>query len=196
MFLHYAFDLWFQKKWHPSTLQGEGIVVRYVDDVVVRFQYRQDVDRYLMDVRNRLAKYDLDLHPEKTRIVEFGRFTASDRKDRGERRPETCEFFGFVHFCTRIRKGGFRLGRKPASKRIARTLKRIGEILRKRMHWDIWDVGKWLGKVLGLAELLRRNRNVEVVGEIQAPADEIMDEDHSQKVATSQLLLAKTEPNG
>ncbi len=148
VFLHYVFDLWFQKKWRPNKPKGEAIVVRYADDVVVGFQYRQDAEQYLRDVRERLAEYGLELHPDKTRIVEFGRFAESNRKARGERRPETFEFLGFVHFCTRTREGGFRLGRKPANSRMARTLKRIREILRKRMHWDIWDVGKWLGKVL------------------------------------------------
>lgn len=149
VFLHYVFDLWFQKKWRPNIPKGEAIVVRYADDVVVGFQYRQDAEQYLRDVRERLAEYGLELHPDKTRIVEFGRFAESNRKARGERRPETFEFLGFVHFCTRTREGRFRLGRKPAAKRMTRTLKRIGEILRKRMHWDIWEVGKWLGKVLG-----------------------------------------------
>ena len=149
VFLHYVFDLWFQRKWRPNIPKGEAIVVRYADDVVVGFQYRQDAEQYLMDARERLAKYGLELHPEKTRIVEFGRFAERNRKKRGERRPETFEFLGFEHFCAKTRKGRFRLGRKPARKRMARTLKRIREILRKRMHWDIWDTGKWLGKVLG-----------------------------------------------
>ena len=149
VFLHYVFDLWFHRKWRQNIPKGEAIVVRYADDVVVGFQYRQDAEQYLRDVRGRMAKYGLELHPEKTRIVEFGRFAERDRKKRGERRPETFEFLGFVHFCTRTRKGKFRLGRKPASKKMARTLKRVGEILRRRMHWDIWVVGKWLGKVLG-----------------------------------------------
>lgn len=147
VFLHYVFDLWFQRKWRPNIPEGEAVVVRYADDVVVGFQYRQDAERYLMDVRERLAEYGLALHPDKTRIVEFGRFAESNRKARGGRRPETFEFLGFVHFCTKTRDGKFRLGRKPAAKRMSRTLKRIGEILRKRMHWDIWVVGRWLGKV-------------------------------------------------
>jgi len=148
VYLHYVLDLWFHKKWRPKIPKGKTTIVRYADDVVVGFQYKWDAMQYLKDVRERLSGFGLELHPEKTRIVEFGRFAERDRKNRGERRPETFEFLGFEHFCTKTRKGKFRLGRKPARKKMAGKLKEIREMLRKRMHWDIWEVGKWLGKVL------------------------------------------------
>ena len=185
VYLHYVLDLWFHKKWRPNTSKGETIIVRYADDVVVGFQYRQDAERYLRDVRERLAGFGLELHPEKTRIVEFGRFAEQDRKKRGERRPETFDFLGFTHFCAKTRKDRFRLGRKPARKKMAGKLKEIREMLRKRMHWDIWEVGKWLGTVLnGWLNYYAVPGTVPVVEEIQAPGDKIMDEDHSQTVAT------------
>ena len=148
VFLHYVLDLWFHKKWRPKVPQGEALIVRYADDVVVGFQYERDAKQYLRDVRERLARFGLALHPKKTRIVEFGRFAEVDRKKRGKGKPETLDFLGFTHFCTRTRKGRFRLGRKPVSSRVSRTLKRVGEVLRKRRHHDIWEVGRWLGRVL------------------------------------------------
>ena len=147
VFLHYALDLWFHRKWRPDTPGGEAIIIRYADDVVVGFQYERDARRYLRDVRGRLAQFGLALHPEKTRIVEFGRFAEANRRTRGEGRPETFDFLGFTHFCTRTRRGRFRLGRKPVTKRVCRTLRRITEELRGRWHHDIWEVGEWLGKV-------------------------------------------------
>ena len=87
------------------------------------------------------------LHPDKTRLVEFGRFAMANRRDRGVGRPETFDFLGFTHFCTTTRRGRFRLGRKPVAKRVNRTLTRIDEVLRKRWHHDIWEVGMWLGRV-------------------------------------------------
>lgn len=148
VYLHHVLDQWFHKKWRPNTPKGKTTIVRYADDVVVGFQYKRDAMQYLKDVRERLAEFGLQLHPEKTRIVQFGRFAEQDRKKRGLRRPETFDFLGFTHFCAKTRKGKFRLGRKPASKKTAGTLQRIREILHKRMHWDIWVVGNWLGKVL------------------------------------------------
>ena len=149
VYLHYVLDQWFHKKWRPKIPKGKTTMVRYADDVVVGFQYRWDAEQYLRDVRERLAEFGLKLHPEKTRIVQFGRFAESNRKAHGQGRPETFDFLGFTHYCARTRKGKFRLGRKPARKKMAGKLKEIGEMLRKRWHWDIWDVGKWLGKVLG-----------------------------------------------
>ena len=148
VFLHYVLDLWFHKKWRPNTPKGETIIVRYADDVVVGFQFKRDAEQYLKDVRERLAGFGLELHSEKTRIVEFGWFAEQNRKERGKRRPETFDFLGFTHFCTKTREGRFKLGRKPARKGMTRKLKEIGEILMKRRHHDIWEVGRWLGKVL------------------------------------------------
>ena len=147
VFLHYVLDLWIHRKWRPSVPEGEAIIVRYADDVVVGFQHKRDAERYLRDVRERLERFGLSLHPDKTRLVEFGRFAAANRRGRGAGRPETFDFLGFTHFCATTRRGGFRLGRKPIASRVNRTLARIEEILRERWHHDIWEIGKWLGRV-------------------------------------------------
>ena len=147
VFLHYALDLWFHKKWRAHVPDGEAIIVRYADDIVVGFQHKRDAERYLRDVRERLARFGLSLHPDKTRLVEFGRFAAVNRLRRGVGKPASFDFLGFTHYCARTRQGRFRLGRKPAAKRVNRTLARIGERLRKRWHHDIREVGAWLGRV-------------------------------------------------
>ena len=147
VFLHYVLDLWFPKRWRPNVPDGEAVIVRYADDIVVGFQYKRDAERYLCDVRKRLARFGLSLHPDKTRLVEFGRFAVLNRCQRGAGKPETFDFPGFTHYCMTTRRGHFRLGRKPVAQRVSRTLARIGEVLRKRWHHDIWEVGRWLGRV-------------------------------------------------
>ena len=127
--------------------QGEAIIVRYADDIVVGFQHKRDAEQYLRGLRERLTRFGLSLHPDKTRLVEFGRFAAVKRRQRGAGKPETFDFLGFTHQCTTTRRGRFRLGRKPVAKRVNRTLARIEEVLRKRWHHDIWEVGEWLGRV-------------------------------------------------
>ncbi len=114
---------------------------------MVGFQYKRDAEHYLRDVRERLERFGLGLHPDKTRRVEFGRFATANRRKRGAGKPETFDFLGFRHFCTKTRAGHFRLGRKPIAKRVTRTLARIGVVLRKRWQYDLWEVGTWLGRV-------------------------------------------------
>ena len=108
--------------------------MRYADDFVLGFQYRSDAERFMEAVGERLAAYGLEVHPEKTRLLEFGRFARADRAKRGEGRPETFDFLGFTHYCRTKRNGRFGLGRKPVPKRMRRTLKAIKAELRKRMH--------------------------------------------------------------
>ena len=115
-----------------------ALIVRYANDIVVGFQHKRDAERYLRDVRERLARFDLSLHPDKARLVEFRRFAKLNRRQRGAGKPETFDFLGFTHNCTTTRRGRFRLGRKPVEKRVNRTLARIDEVLRKRWHHDIW----------------------------------------------------------
>ncbi len=146
-FLHYGLDLWFHKAWRPKVPGGQAIMVRDADDIVVGFQYKRDAEQYLRDVRERLERFGLGLHPDKTRRVEFGRFTTANRRKRGAGKPETFDFLGFRHFCAKTRAGHFRLGRKPIAKRVTRTLARIGVVLRKRWQYDLWEVGTWLGRV-------------------------------------------------
>ena len=148
VYLHYGLDLWFQRKWRTREAEGETIIVRYADDFVVGFQYRRDAERFLNDLKERIGRFELELHPEKTRRIEFGRFAAANRQRRGEGRPETFDFLGFTHYCREGRKGRFGLGRKPIAKRMTRTLKRAKEELGRRMHDSIGRTGKWLGRML------------------------------------------------
>ena len=123
VYLHYVLDLWFHKKWRARKATGDTIVVRYADGFVVGCQRKADADQFLLDLRERLSQFTLELHPDKTRLIEFGRFAMANRRAH-ERRPETFDFLGFTHFCRKTRNGGFGLGRKPIAKRVTRTLKR------------------------------------------------------------------------
>ena len=148
VYLHYVLDLWFHRKWRPERAEGDAIIVRYADDAVVGFEHRRDAERFLHALGERLGRFDLALHPDKTRLIEFGRNAEADRRARGLGRPETFDFLGFTHYCRKTRGGRFGLGRKPAAKRVRRTLKRIGETLRRRMHHDLHQVARWLGRVV------------------------------------------------
>ena len=117
VYLHYVLDLWFQKKWRARKATGDTIIVRYADDFVVGCQRKADAEQFLDDLRERMNQFVLELHPDKTRLVEFGRFAMADRRARGERRPETFYFLGFTHYCKKKRNGNFGLGRKPIAKR-------------------------------------------------------------------------------
>ena len=130
VYLHYVLDLWFHRKWRPEGAEGDAIIVRYADDVVVGFEHRRDAERFLHALGERLGQFDLALHPAKTRLIEFGRFAETDRRARGLGRPETFDFLGFTHYCRKTRSGRFGIGRKPVAERVRRTLKRIGEVLR------------------------------------------------------------------
>ena len=140
--------MWFQKKWRSHEVRGDAIIVRYADDFVVGFQHKRDAERFLDAAKERFGRFELDLHPDKTRLIEFGRFAQKDRRQRGQGRPETFDFLGFTHYCTKTRRGHFQLGRKPVAKRMSRTLKRIKEALRRRMHEKVEDTARWLGNVL------------------------------------------------
>ncbi len=148
IYLHYVLDLWVIKKWRPQEARGDMIIVRYADDYVAGFEHRDDAERFLRDLKERFRGYELELNADKTRLIEFGRHAASNRRARGEGRPETFDFLGFTHYCREDRKGRFGLGRKPVRKRMNRTLKRIKTELRRRMHDDVMDTGRWLGRVL------------------------------------------------
>ena len=148
IYLHYVLDLWFHKQWRPKEASGEAIIVRYADDFVVGFQHQGDAERFLRDLKVRLDKFALELHPDKTRLIEFGRFATVNRRKRGLRRPETFDFLGFTHYCRTQRDGMFGLGRKPVAKRVTRTLKRIKEELYRRINHDVYEVAAWLGRVV------------------------------------------------
>ena len=146
VYLHYVFDLWVEA-WRKKVARGDVIVVRYADDLVVGFESRAEAERFLEEFRERLAKFGLELHAEKTRLIEFGRFAAQDRKQRGEGKPETFTFLGFTHFCGKRRNGAFIVWRVTAKKRMVAKLRAIKAELRRRMHEPVPSVGEWLRSV-------------------------------------------------
>ena len=147
IYLHYVFDLW-ADQWRKRHARGDMIIVRYADDIVIGFESPADAKRFHQDFRTRLAQFSLTLHPEKTRLLEFGRFTATNRARRGEGKPETFNFLGFTHICGRSRRGDFQLKRKSRRDRMMTKLKEIKDELRQRMHQSIPTMGKWLGQVV------------------------------------------------
>ena len=149
IYLHYVLDLWFDRNWRKQTAQGEAVLIRYADDFVAGFETRRDAEQFRSDLEQRLNKFGLALHPDKTRCIEFGRYAMANRRARGQRRPETFHFLGFTHYCRTTRKGRFGLGRKPQARRVRRTLKRIGLVLRRRRHDPPEEVAVWLRSVLG-----------------------------------------------
>ncbi|WP_425375877.1 group II intron reverse transcriptase/maturase [Rhizobium jaguaris] len=147
IYLHYVFDLWAQR-WRQREATGGMIIVRYADDVVVGFEREEDARHFLDAMRARLEEFALSLHPDKTRLIEFGRFAAVDRKKRGLGKPETFAFLGFTFICGKSRKGRFQLRRKTRSDRMRAKLKDIKAELRRRMHRPIPEQGKWLRQVV------------------------------------------------
>ena len=147
IYLHYALDLWVLR-WRKKRARGEVIVVRYADDFILGFQYEDDARRLHEELKERLEKFNLDLSEEKTRLLEFGRFAESNRVERGEGKPETFSFLGFVHICGKRRDGKFCVLRKTMTKKMAAKLKDLSAELRRRMHHGTCAVGRWLGSVL------------------------------------------------
>jgi RNA-directed DNA polymerase len=169
LYLHYVFDLWAQR-WRKRVARGEMIIVRYLDDVIVGFEEREDAERFLVAVRERLEQFGLQVHPHKTRLLEFGRHAAQNRRRRGEGKPETFQFLGFVHTCGRTRRGGFTVRRHTVGQRMRAKLNEVKAELRQRWHDPIPEVGQWLGSVVrgycqyhgitGNARAIRRFREV------------------------------------
>jgi len=147
IFLHYAFD-WWAKHWRTTVARGEVYLVRYADDFVVCFERKEDGERFLADLRERLRSFGLDLHPDKTRLIEFGRFAASNRRRRGEGQPETFNFLGFTHYCGKTKAGSPIIWRKTIAKRMAAKVKEVKEELMKRRHDPIPALGAWLKAVV------------------------------------------------
>ena len=148
VFLHYALDQWVTW-WRNHEAAAEVIIVRYADDFVVGFQSRTDAEKFLQALRDRLAKFSLRLHPDKTRLIEFGRFALANRAKRGEGRPETFNFLGFTHRCgTRRSDGGFIVLRQSMSKRMGATLQRIGQHLLDNRSLPVNEQGRWLASVV------------------------------------------------
>jgi group II intron reverse transcriptase/maturase len=147
IYLHYAFDLW-AHQWRSRQARGDVVIVRYADDFIVGFQHRPDAERFLSELTERLLRFGLELHPDKTRLIRFGRYAAQNRAERGERKPETFDFLGFTHMCGTSRKGKFVVKRKTMRKRIRRKRKEVKQQLRKRLHHRVPEVGGWLAAVL------------------------------------------------
>jgi RNA-directed DNA polymerase len=147
IYLHYVFDLWVEA-WRKKCARGDVVVVRYADDSVLGFQYRADADRFLSSLRERLGKFGLELNPDKTRRIEFGRFAERDRSQKGEGKPETFDFLGFTHISGKDRNGRFVVKRKTIGKRLRAKLDEIKLQLRKRMHDPTVQTGKWLKSVV------------------------------------------------
>jgi group II intron reverse transcriptase/maturase len=148
VYLHHVFDLWIEA-WRKKVARGDVIVVRYADDLVVGFESRAEAERFLEEFRERLAKFGLELHPEKTRLIEFGRFAASNRHRRGQGKPETFTFLGFTHYCGKRRKdGAFTVWRETAKKRLVAKVQAIKLELTRRRDEPTALVGEWLRKVI------------------------------------------------
>jgi group II intron reverse transcriptase/maturase len=149
LYLHYVFDLWAQA-WRRKRAHGDVIVVRFADDIVVGFQVKADAERFWAELVERMRKFSLELHPEKTRLLEFGPFAAANRKKRGEGKPETFNFLGFTHICGRKRSNGrFTVVRQTIRQRLQAKLSEVKAELRGRMHDPIPEVGQWLRSVVG-----------------------------------------------
>ena len=148
IYLYHVFDLW-ADRWRKRHAAGDTIVVRHADDSIAGFQHRRDAERFLLDLRNRLASFSLSLHPDKTRPIEFARFAAAARRKRGEGKPETFDFLGFTHYCDRGRtNGSFVIGRQTKRSGMLARLHRIEDDLRAPMNQSIDENGRWPGAVL------------------------------------------------
>lgn len=148
IYLHYVFDLWVQA-WRRKQAQGELIVVRFADDIVVGFQTKADAKQFRAELDERMRKFNLELHPEKTRLLEFGPFAIQDRQRRGEGKPETFDFLGFTHICVKKRSNGrFTVLRQTIRKRLQAKLNAVKAELKRRMHLPIPEQGKWLAAVV------------------------------------------------
>jgi group II intron reverse transcriptase/maturase len=147
VYLHYVFDLW-AHDWRRRWADGDVVSVRFADDLVVGFEHERDGQRFLSELRERFAKFGLELAEDKTRLIEFGRFAADRRGRRGLGRPETFTFLGFVHICAQTRKGRFKLKRITIAKRLRSKLAELKVELKRRAHLPIPEQGRWLASVL------------------------------------------------
>jgi len=147
VYLHYVFDLW-AAQWRRQQARGDMILTRFADDYVAGFEHRDDAERFLADLRRRLAQFGLELAADKTRLIEFGRFAAKRRSARGLGKPETFDFLGFTHICAKTRHGRFQLKRVTSKKKMRARLKSVKTEMRRRRHRPIPDQGRWLASVL------------------------------------------------
>lgn len=147
IYLHYVFDLW-SHQWRKKRARGEVLIVRYADDAVLCFQHKPEANEYLALLNQRLKDFGLTTHPDKTRLIRFGRYATEQCLNRGEGKPQSFDFLGFTHFCTVRRNGEFKLGRKTIRKRLISQIKTVQRELRKRLHEPVGPTLKWLRSVL------------------------------------------------
>jgi RNA-directed DNA polymerase len=147
IYLHYVLDLWIQR-WRNRTARGDVVITRFADDFIVGFQYRSDAERFLRELTQRLQQFSLELHPEKTRLIEFGRFAARDRRHAKLGAPETFDFLGFTHACGTTEKGAFQVERRTMQKRMTAKLHELKLELQRRRHHHIPVQGQWLRRVV------------------------------------------------
>jgi group II intron reverse transcriptase/maturase len=147
IYLHYVLDRWV-RQWRKQQAHGDVIITRFADDFVAGFEHKSDAEQFLSDLRERFAKFGLELHPDKTRLIEFGRNAARDRAARGDGKPETFDYLGFTHICGKTKSGRFWLKRKTISKRMRAKLAEVKDQLKKRRHHPVPEQGKWLGSVV------------------------------------------------
>jgi hypothetical protein len=145
-YLHYVFDLWVQR-WRSRRACGDVVVVRFADDFVVGFQHRFEAERFLIELRERFARFGLELHPEKTRLIRFGRFARQSRQGSGAA-PETFNFLGFTHSCGKTRQGGFTVLRQTMRLRWQAKLREVKAQLRRRLHEPVPEMGSYLRAVV------------------------------------------------
>jgi group II intron reverse transcriptase/maturase len=163
IYLHYVFDLW-AEQWQRRHARGDVIIVRYADDFVVGFQHQTDAEAFLTQLRERFRKFKLELHAEKTRVIEFGRFAAERRERRKQGKPLTFNFLGFTHSCSKTQRGKFIVLRQTIAKRMRAKLKEIRLELRKRMHDNVKDTGRWLRSVvMGYMQYHAIPRNIRAI---------------------------------
>jgi hypothetical protein len=147
VYLHYVLDLWVQQ-WRKRHARGEVIIVRYADDFVMGFQHEADAVRFRADLQQRLERFGLEVHPEKTRLIEFGRYAAQNRRERGKGKPDSFDFLGFTHICGKSRAGNFLLVRRTSRQRMRAKLKAIREGLHQRRHLPVPVQGKMIEAVV------------------------------------------------
>jgi group II intron reverse transcriptase/maturase len=147
VYLHYVLDLW-ADWWRRCHARGDVIIVRWADDFIVGFEHEQDARRFLAELRERFAKFGLELHPDKTRLIEFGRRRVVRNRARGGGKPETFDFLGFTHICAKAKNGRFWLRRITISKRMRAKLREVGDQLKHRRHQPIPELGRWLAAVV------------------------------------------------
>lgn len=147
IYLHYVFDLW-ANSWRNRKASGDVVMVRFADDMVLGFQYKHEAMRFLEDLKSRFRKFNLEVNTEKTSLIEFGRYAVERRKERGEGKPDTFDFLGFTHICSKSRRGKFTVLRKTSAKKLRNKLAELKKTMRERLHWSIPDLGKWLKSVI------------------------------------------------